>query len=66
MKNKISRETVLKIIGCIGIAIAITGIVIYICNLGGEFSTGLFITGLLMMVLGILSGVPCLFFAYLL
>lgn len=63
--NNSSRFLVLKIIGCVGIAIAVTGIIIYICNLAGEFSTGLFITGLLMMILGILSGVPCLFFGFL-
>lgn len=63
--NNNSRFLVLKIIGCVGIAIAVTGIIIYICNLAGEFSTGLFITGLLMMILGILSGVPCLFFGFL-
>ncbi len=65
MKDKFTRFLVLKIIGCVGIAIAVAGIVIYIVNLGNEFSTGLFIAGLLMMILGILSGVPCLFFGFL-
>lgn len=65
MKENAKRNLVLMIIGGVGIAIAVAGIIMYIVNLGGEFSTGLFIAGLLMMVLGILSGVPCLFFAFL-
>jgi len=65
MKDKTTRFLVLKIIGCVGILIAIAGIIMFIINLGGEFNAGLFIAGLLMMVLGILSGVPCLFFGFL-
>jgi type III secretory pathway component EscV len=66
MKSKITRYLVLKIVGLIGIAVAVTGIVLYIISIdNGGAGSGLFIAGLLMMILGILSGVPCIFIGFL-
>ena len=66
MKNKITRFLVLKIIGALCLAVFAAGTVMYIVSISTyEFGSGLFIAGLIMMVLGLMSGVPCLFVGFL-
>ena len=66
MKNKITRFLVLKIIGAVCLSVFVAGLIMYIISIGThEIGSGIFIASFIMMTLGLLSGVPCLFFGFL-
>ena len=65
MENKTTRFLVLKIIGFACLATFVAGIVLFVTNLGStEFNSGMFVAAMLMMMLGLLCGAPCLFFGF--